>query len=1180
MGAVQTEPLATSAEPALDLAILYRRERAFVRRVLLSLGVAASAVDDAIQDVFVVVFRRLRDYDQRRGTMRAWLFGIAMRVAAKQRRRARPKTLPVTLDVDDAALGDPERYVARLGAAAIADRLISAVPAEQWVPFVMAEVEGMTAPEIADALGLQVATVYTRIHRARRRLDRERKRMVEGPSTWWALLVARFDEWSRPRPLAMAAFVSLRMTIAIVLTVIALAALALFVARAPGRTDDATPPLPATSGATSVHAGGDARDDDAHDDLATAGPATIAGRVTTPAGPLADARVCAWPEPSIMTTRDDGPIACVHSQRDGHYELAGLRAGRWGVTASAIGWSPASHLPPAPASALVVRGGQRLEGIDIAFVEEGITQRIVVRDVLGGPIDGALVFAASRGGRAPQTWLTIPPSSAETNAEGVAELSLRPGSTSVRARAEGYADGTRDGLAPGPDIELVLAPESAIGGRVIASPDGEPVEGATVVATVQRGSVPERVALTTTDAEGHFRLSGLAPGDYRVQARKRGRYGETALALALGFAEHVDDVVIETTSVGSLHARVELPNGEPCRAGLTALLVNNAMLVDAASIGLDGTAEFEAVVPGSYQPYVLCFTAVSRESYPTIEVAGTESQTATWLVDAGATVQGRVLDPEGRPVPRAEVDLLGTGPGHQVITDDDGHYVMIGVANGTYQATARRSAMSTSGTTPLVVAGADAQLDLELLAPAKLSGRVVDRAGAPVAGAIVDATRDQHGTVGWQSGAGTSDGHGEFALDVDPGTWKVQASVDTVKSAANSVRVGVDAPTTIDLVVDARRGTVRGRVVQSDGSPVADAVVVAQSIDDPARGRIVLDALRENAELVRGRLTLTDDDGRFTLELRAGPHVVLARRRGGGEAWKLGAEIGQVLELAIPEESAIAGTVKTPDGGAPTRVSVRVAADELGLRREESFVLGRGAFRIEGLPAGKYVVTARAAEGVGRTEVTLAEGEVVERLAITLAAGGPKAGRFVDHDTGVPVEGIFASAGSTDDAPQELAMKAQIGIEIGDAKTKSDSEGRFTLTEVVGDTLRLVAVPAEFATSPYGIAMIELPAGESLPDVPLVRLRAGRDDAPGTFGLELGHSRRDICRATATVAAASGPAAATGVRVGDTITAIDGKDVTDWRCYLVAPLLTTKVGTSITVTLGRGDTVTLVSVAN
>jgi len=126
----------------------------------------------------------------------------------------------------------------------------------------------------------------------------------------------------------------------------------------------------------------------------------------------------------------------------------------------------------------------------------------------------------------------------------------------------------------------------------------------------------------------------------------------------------------------------------------------------------------------------------------------------------------------------------------------------------------------------------------------------------------------------------------------------------------------------------------------------------------------------------------------------------------------------------------------------------------------------------------------------------------------------------------------------------------------------------------------LVAVPAEFATSPYGIAMIELPAGESLPDVPLVRLRAGRDDAPGTFGLELGHSRRDICRATATVAAASGPAAATGVRVGDTITAIDGKDVTDWRCYLVAPLLTTKVGTSITVTLGRGDTVTLVSVAN
>ena len=71
------------------------------------------------------------DYDQRRGTMRAWLFGIAMRIAAKQRRRARPITTLATLDIEDPALGDPERYVARLGAAAIADRLISAIPAEQ-----------------------------------------------------------------------------------------------------------------------------------------------------------------------------------------------------------------------------------------------------------------------------------------------------------------------------------------------------------------------------------------------------------------------------------------------------------------------------------------------------------------------------------------------------------------------------------------------------------------------------------------------------------------------------------------------------------------------------------------------------------------------------------------------------------------------------------------------------------------------------------------------------------------------------------------------------------------------------------------------------------------------------------------------------------------------------------------
>ncbi len=1177
MDPVQTE--ATPTEPALDLAILYRRERAFVRSVLASLGVATAALDDAIQDVFVVVFRRLRDYDQRRGTMRAWLFGIAMRVAAKQRRRARPIHTLVALDIDDAALGDPERYVARLGAAAIADRLISAVPAEQWVPFVMAEVEGMTAPEIADALGLRIATVYTRIHRARRRLERERARVLDDrPSTWWGLLVARIDGWSRPRPLATAAFISVRMALALALTAAALAFVAVWIAR-DGR--EASTVAGADAGATEPSASrrrsGSGGDDDETAAL-TRGPVTIAGRVTTPSGPLRGARVCAWREPNQMDARANAPIRCALTGGDGRYELGSLSAGRWIVSASASGWAPAAHRPPRPATSLDLRGGERRDGVDIAFVDPGTLQRVVVRDVTGGPIEGALVFAGSDWSGMPDSWIALPPSVGETGPEGVVELSVRTGRTTVRARAEGYADGMRHGSAPSPEVELVLAPESAITGRVVA--EGVPVAAARVTATIQHGPMPERVANVLTDEDGRFRLVGLAPGSYRVNARADGAYGEIPSALSLGFAERIDDIVIETAKVGSLRGTVAFEgSGEPCRGGFVALMANATMVADGAAIGIDGDVEFDAVVPGTYMPYVLCFAGASKERYAEVVVAGTESQTVEWKVDAGAIVSGTVRDHAGKAVARADVTLAGTGAWRSAVTDASGRYEIVGVSSGSYQIQAVRNQTSTSGSAEVVVGATGASMDLEILESARLEGRVVDRAGAPVASAFVNAMREQNGNVGWQEGTGATDRDGRFTLEVDPGTWHVLAEIDGVRSKPGTTHVVAGETGAVELTLDARRGILRGRAVDADGSPVADASVVVRAIDDPANGRAVLDALRTNAELVRGRVTLTDDEGRFRVELRAGPHVVLVRRRGGGEAWKLGVEIGQDVLLEIPDESALAGTVTSPSGEPPGRMSVRVASEELGLRREETFVLGGGRFRIEGLPAGRYVVTARAPDGVGRTEATLAKGEVKDDLAITLGAGEDRGGRFVDLDTGDPIANVFAIAGSPDDAPAELAMRAQIAVETGDPKTKSDADGRFTLVGVTSDVVRIGAIPGDFMTSPYGVAIFEVPAKGGLPDVPLVKLRVGRDDVAGTFGLELTRQRREICHEDPTVAAVSGPAAAAGVRVGDTITAIDGKDVADWRCYLAVPLLTTKPGTSVTLTLGRGDSVTIVSAA-
>jgi hypothetical protein len=972
-----------------------------------------------------------------------------------------------------------------------------------------------------------------------------------------------------------------RVTIALAVAAIVLAALAVFATRSRDDAHAAKEQASITSATSGSGEGRSAagRGEDGDDELTGAGPATAAGRVTTPSGSLAGARVCAWPEHDQLQARFTAPVACAASDAQGRYELAGMRPGRWVVTASAAGWAAASHRPAPPATALVLRGGERKDGIDIALTEPGTNLRVIVRDLTGGPIEGAIVFAGSdRLDISTVSWLARPPSVGESNAEGFVELSVRPGGISVRARADGYAEGSSGGTAPGPDIEVVLAPESAIAGRVVW--DGEPVANAIVTATIHQGQgrMPERAALATSDDAGRFRLSGLAPGNYRVQARVDGGYGEVSTALEIGFAEHMDDVVIELVGAGSLHARVELEGtGEPCKGGFVALRVNDSIVTDWASIGVEGDVEFPALVPATYQPRISCLTGASKERYASIVVTGTELPPVTWLVEAGSTVRGRVLDHDGGAVPGAEVMLARSGAFRISTADPDGSYEMLGVQPGTYQVSASRDALSTAPSEPLEVGPGVLTHDLELLAPARLVGRVVDRSHHGVLHAVITVTRELNGSFDWQAGSGVSDRDGGFSIELDPGRWRVTAEVDGVQTESKLVKLDTGPSPPVELMVDSRRGTIRGRVVESDGGPVADAAVVVQAAADAARGRAVLDGLRASAAFVRGRVTLTDDDGRFRMEVPAGPHVVLARRRGGGEAWKLGVEIGQDVKLVVPEESAIAGEVTAEDGTPPGRMSVRVACDELGLRREEVFVLSKGRFRIEGLPAGRYVVRAHAPEGSGRTEVTLADGEVAGDLAITLVPGAPKSGRFVDFDTGEPVPGMIAVGASTDESLRELSMRAAIVVELGDTNAMSDEDGRFTIPDVTGSEIRLGALPADFAAGVYGGTAAQVPAVEGLPDIALVKLRVGRDETPGTFGLTLAPPQAEVCTEDLAVAGVSGPAAAAGVSVGDTITAIDGKDVTGWRCYVVGHLLHAKVGHGIQLTLGRGDTVTLIA---
>lgn len=150
----------------------------FVWRSLRRLGLPAEAADDAAQQVWLVVARRLPDV--REGAERSFLFATAMNVAATVRRAAarRRDQLPEgALDepadprpLADAALDDHR-------ARAALDRVLDELPMELRAVLVLFELEELPTAEIAELLGVPTGTVASRLRRAREELQVVLKRL-------------------------------------------------------------------------------------------------------------------------------------------------------------------------------------------------------------------------------------------------------------------------------------------------------------------------------------------------------------------------------------------------------------------------------------------------------------------------------------------------------------------------------------------------------------------------------------------------------------------------------------------------------------------------------------------------------------------------------------------------------------------------------------------------------------------------------------------------------------------------------------------------------------------------------------------------------------------------------------------------------------------------------------------
>lgn len=154
--------------PSFDA--VYAAHVTFVWRVLRTFGVSEAQIEDAVQDVFVVVHRRLREFEGR-AAITTWLFAIARRVAGAHRRKKLAQKVAQTEPLDEIAepvdSADTFAALSRAQAAATVLAILETLDEDKRMVFALVELEQLSVPAVARMLDLNLNTTYSRLRLAR-----------------------------------------------------------------------------------------------------------------------------------------------------------------------------------------------------------------------------------------------------------------------------------------------------------------------------------------------------------------------------------------------------------------------------------------------------------------------------------------------------------------------------------------------------------------------------------------------------------------------------------------------------------------------------------------------------------------------------------------------------------------------------------------------------------------------------------------------------------------------------------------------------------------------------------------------------------------------------------------------------------------------------------------------------
>ena len=149
---------------------IYQGHVDYVWRSARRMGVRPASVDDVVQEVFLVVHRRLGDFEGR-SSLRTWLYGICLKVASSHRRRVeRRREAGLGEAPEEPVSGGQQSALERAEARRRMQRVLADLDEEQREVFVLYEIERVAMKDVAELLGCPLQTAYYRHQTARKKV--------------------------------------------------------------------------------------------------------------------------------------------------------------------------------------------------------------------------------------------------------------------------------------------------------------------------------------------------------------------------------------------------------------------------------------------------------------------------------------------------------------------------------------------------------------------------------------------------------------------------------------------------------------------------------------------------------------------------------------------------------------------------------------------------------------------------------------------------------------------------------------------------------------------------------------------------------------------------------------------------------------------------------------------------